>query len=275
LTPQGCGFKSAFAQQDPIISDSSGTAPSSISLPAASTFPELFNSSVLAAFEASTQANSTTIQPPFASAAAKDQLPSSAPQFAAENGILNAAFMFFTPSSSQNFSGNGKTESTLSTNSTRPKSVLSSVFSIPTKSASPNNHTAEVRDHTGSNSLHSSIASVIPKKPTMVKRHWSPSGAATVTPRCLSTPSSGKYSTRFMPNLKMQIPGNEKTPRRAVSPASSTSKHKFHKSRHGTRTAHISTSKTDNEKTTTYRSTVPRLATITAPASEDSDTRST
>jgi hypothetical protein len=116
---------------------------------------------------------------------------------------------------------------------------------------------------------------VIPKKPTMVKRHWSPSGAATVTPRCLSTPSSGKYSTRFTPNLKMQIPGNEKTPRRAVSPASSTSKHKFHKSRHGTRTAHISTSKTDNEKTTTYRSTVPRLATITVPASGDSDTRST
>jgi hypothetical protein len=82
---------------------------------------------------------------------------------------------------------------------------------------------------------------VIPKKPAMVNRHWSPSGAATVTPRCLSTTSSGKYSTRFTPNLNMQIPGNEKTPGRAVSPASSTSKHRFHKSGHGTRTAHIST----------------------------------
>lgn len=127
LAPQDCGLNSAYAQQGPIISNF-GTASSFMSLPTASTFPEMLNSSVLAAFEGSSQLSSTTIRPSFASAAAKEQLPSTAAQFAAENAILNAAFMLFTPSSSQysmrNMGGTGKAQFNLST-SIRPYSVLS------------------------------------------------------------------------------------------------------------------------------------------------------
>lgn len=252
------------------MSNSSDTTSSSTLLPTASTFPELLNSSVLAALQVSTQLSSTTVRPSFVSAASKEQLPSTTPKFDAGNAILNLVSMLFIPGSSrfstQDNRGSGKAQATSSANSTQPKSVLSSVSSNQTKPTPLISHIAEVLIQTESNSV-STMAPVISEKPAMLKRHRSLSAAAGVSPRRTSRPGDGKSTAIFLPNFNLYTPRNENTLGKNVSSKRFASKHAVHKAGHHTTAVYTRTSKVDDEKTSTNTRTVTRFVTITMPAS--------
>jgi len=246
--------------------------------PTASDFPQLLNSSILAGFETNAPLSSTSSQPSFASGAAEDQLASSTHSLAG-NAILNAASIFLTassfPSSRVTINGAINGQAVSSTNNTQHWSVLSSVSSTSTTtSIAPNTnadlHAAEVHMHT-ENNLVPSTASVLSRQPAMINHHRASRPTAIVTPRCYTSSSSDKLSsTPLQSNCKAHSFKNDKFGNSTASSGPATSKHRSHKTvNESTITYAIieqKTSERDDERTTTYTSTVTRRVTVTVPA---------
>ncbi|KAE9371208.1 GMC oxidoreductase [Stipitochalara longipes BDJ] len=261
LVPQVCGSNSAVAKQDPISPTSLSAGSNSISRPIASTFPEL-----------NTQVPSTTTQPSFASRAAEDLLPPARSELAAVDAVMDAAFMFATPSlfqiSTSNISASGKSQPTSSASSILPTSTQSS---IAPKLALPNSHDTNGLSHIDSSSI-SKMAQEASTSPTMVKRLQSPV-AADITPSGHFTPDSGctiSFPLSWMPSAST----NKESLERKISLVKPTSKRTSCQSRNAIHTEHTSTSMIDDGKTTIYTSTVTRLVTITVPARGVSKTNS-
>lgn len=275
LASQGCSSNSASAQQDPIITNSSNrtsslnvssysrTSSSPIFQPTESNFPELLNASALVAFEPSSKLNSTSTRPPFALGGAQDQLPSTAPQFVTGDEILDAISIFLTSRSAPT-SIAGQTISISSTNSIQGPSFLSPVSSSSTKSTTiTTNNAAEVVIRAENNSVSTELT---PRKPALI-HGYRPSGAAgNIISGFQSSPSRSRQTSTSLPwNYMVQNSGNVRSSEIQASSDPVTSKHVQHTSRHDTKIAYTSSSKTDDRKTTTYTSTVTRLVTITMP----------
>jgi hypothetical protein len=260
-------LNSSFAQQEPVASNLSDTTSSLNSLPTASTFPELLDSSVLAALGVTTQLSPTIIQPSFASSAAEDQLPS--PQFATEDAILDAASIFLTSFSTvASVAGTNRsaaTQSASTTNSTQLMSVLSFLSSGTTKPTSiSSNHAVNVVVETENNSV-SAASMAISKNQALLDRHRTSTAVGNTPPRYPSFPSRKQNFTTAAGNYKTHTSGNEKISQSQISSPPRSSKHTPHTSRHETTIPHPSTSEDDEEKTTTYTKTVTSLVTITIP----------
>lgn len=250
--------------------------------PTASTFPQLLNPSALAGFEASAPLSSTSSHPSVPPGAAEDQLASTT-HSAVGNAILNAASIFLTPSSSVssraaiNGTKNGQTVSSI--NRTQRGTVLSSVSSSPSKATSAGtsipwntnavSNAAGPLIHAESNRI-PRTASVLSRKPAKINHHRSSRTTGIVTPRCHTSSSRGKLSpTPLSSSYKIDAFGDVNTVNSKASSTPLLSKHRTHKSVREPTTGYPSTeqktSKTGDEKTSTYTRTVTRTVTVFVP----------
>ena len=210
-----------------------------------------------------------TVQPFFASGAAEDQIPSANPQFAAGDAILDAAFVFATSSFSQTSTGNVSRSGT--GNFTSPATNISPVSTLSLvahKIARPQSQfVGSLRQIESPSGLDMKPSSTN----TALLRHLRSSVAAYITPM------GGFNSGCTVPFFSDQVShtstrkGNSEENMPLPQP---TSQNTSRQSRHASHTFHTSRSKTDDERTTTYTSTVTRLITITVPATGDADTKS-